>query len=353
MAMTLKTSEPTLYFGDDEDISLSNTHCKEDFSPSFTTSYEILKEIGVGGFGTVYQVQDKYTRDSTFAVKVLNLRNLEPGEKRKVVKTIESEVNIMRQLKGTHRNIINFYDIFYDDGAAYKSNPEKSIKILMEYPVGTCGDLFDKIMQRGQSKPNESELKSIFLQTVDAVAYLHRNHIMHRDIKPENVLLVSSPRDDGHLVVKLLDFGLAKKLDGTNQTRTHVGSKHYTAPEVEVMRNARYDDDLSYGFAADSWSLGSLLYVMFSSEFPSFSMSKLSTPVVCFPPGIQASENCLHLIKNLMDFTPSSRLRPALIQKHIWCMPRDQSRIDQSRIAPRIMNFSPNKRPCRGRSDCH
>jgi serine/threonine protein kinase len=299
-------------------------------SRKFTDRYNILKVVGEGGFGTVYQCEEVASGDSNYAVKVMGLERLEYHERRTLTASIDREIEIMRLVTG-HKNIINFYDAYYDDeGIAYSNAPpRRSIKIVMEYPLGTVCDLFDRIVQ-SNTKPDQVEYRGIFSQLVDAVKYLHSSNIMHRDIKPENVLLVANNRymnsssDENRFVVKLLDFGLAKKIRvGENSTRTLVGSKHYTAPEVELLRYSSNNTSGSYGFAADCWSLGAVLHVMFFGGFPTFiEPENVLGRNVCFPAKEQIlalmSQDCHDLIKNLLSFSPSERLMTENIQTHPW-----------------------------------
>lgn len=127
--------------------------------------------------------------------------------------------------------------------------------IILEYLEG--GELTDRIMS-SESFP-ESDIKFLFYQIVLAVQYLHSKGIIHRDLKPQNVLLESrSPRTR----VKVTDFGLSKIINDESLMTTLCGTPHFVAPEM-------WDPEQNfYNQKVDVWSLGVILFYMFSKELP-------------------------------------------------------------------------------------
>lgn len=83
---------------------------------------------------------------------------------------------------------------------------------------------------------------------------MHAKHIIYRDLKPENVMV------DEFGYIKLIDFGIAKRLTGDKRTFTTIGTPFYMAPEV-ILGNG-------YSFYADLWSLGVLLYEFLFKTLP-------------------------------------------------------------------------------------
>jgi serine/threonine protein kinase len=139
----------------------------------FSSKYELLKEIGRGGFSTVYQCKDR-SDGVIYAVKVVDLRPLRLRERFNPSR-LRREVDIMRRLK--HPNIIQFVDVF---------ETSDQLMMVMEYCQGN--ELFDVILARKFF--TEQDAKPIFAQICSALFYLHSLNIIHRDIKPENVLIM-------------------------------------------------------------------------------------------------------------------------------------------------------------------
>lgn len=89
-------------------------------------------------------------------------------------------------------------------------------------------------------------------QTLKGIAHMHAVGIVHRDLKPDN-LLYSDKSEDA--VIKIIDFGLSKKIVKPSSLHSLVGTPYYVAPEV-------LNEDINYGRACDLWSIGVMVYVM-------------------------------------------------------------------------------------------
>lgn len=156
------------------------------------------------------------------------------------------------------------------------------------------------------------------IQILSAVQYLHSNKIIHRDLKPENILLISSKDDT---LIKVTDFGLAKQVshDGL---RTFCGTPQYFAPEVLQRKNSMHGLG-RYGFAADMWSIGVILYIMLSGTFP-FDDEKLYTQIETAQYSFAGSEwnhvsmAAKHLIRSLLTLRADLRLTCAQAMNHPW-----------------------------------
>merc|ERR1711862_568688 len=90
-----------------------------------------------------------------------------------------------------------------------------------------------------------------------AINHLHINHLVHRDLKAKNLCLTGFDDDTN---VKLIDFGLAKRVFDTNRLSRRCGTPCYMAPEV--IRSSNYCK------SADMWSTGVILYLMFCGRWP-------------------------------------------------------------------------------------
>ena len=102
----------------------------------------------------------------------------------------------------------------------------------------------------------ESVASSIMKQSFYALCYLHKNRICHRDIKPENFLLY---KEDDSSHIKLIDFGLAKRVVPNEIMNKPNGTPYYIAPEV--LKG-------SYTTQCDVWSMGVIMYIMLCGKPP-------------------------------------------------------------------------------------
>lgn len=201
-----------------------------------TDQYKVIKKLGKGGYGIVYEIESKLTHD-LFACKVIS--------KKKVNDSFETEKKILIQCD--YPNIVKISDIFQDPKFYY---------IVMEECLG--GELFDKIIDHIQANKmySEKEAANLFEQLMRAIAYLHEKKICHRDLKPENLLFATKAPDSP---LKLIDFGLSKSYGMDNRMKSKVGTAYYVAPEV-LKGN--------YNEKCDVWSAGTILYILLSGDPP-------------------------------------------------------------------------------------
>ncbi len=157
---------------------------------------------------------------------------------------MRQEISILKSL--SHPNIIQLHDAFEE---------RKHFVVVMEYAQG---DLF-AVLEDDRTMPLD-ELQKLAAQLVSALQYLHTNRIIHRDMKPQNILLSA----DGS--VKLCDFGFARSMSAaTNMVTSVKGTPLYMAPEVVQQQ--------PYDFRADLWSLGVILFELFTGEPPFYTES--------------------------------------------------------------------------------
>lgn len=127
------------------------------------------------------------------------------------------------------------------------------VHLILEYCKG--GDLFTKVKEKDDfSEPTAS---MICRKIASVLAFAHSKGIMHRDLKPENILLVSRDSDTD---IRVADFGSSAIFSPGEKLNQLVGSPLYIAPSV-LKHN--------YGFEADLWSLGVVLYIVLGG-FPPF-----------------------------------------------------------------------------------
>jgi serine/threonine-protein kinase len=199
--------------------------------------YRLEGVIGRGGMSTVYRASDQ-TLGRTVAVKVLlpALAEQDPTYSTR----FEREARAAAALDNS--SLVTVYDTGVDDDSQY---------IVMEYIPGHS---LARILAGGRLEVPEAV--RIATRVADALAAAHAAGILHRDIKPANVMLTEIGD------VKVLDFGIARLLDGTaiTQVASVVGTAGYMAPERALGQpgDAR----------ADIYSLGCLLYAMLTGGPP-------------------------------------------------------------------------------------
>lgn len=197
--------------------------------------YDILEEIGTGAFGVVHRCRERAT-GNIFAAKFIPVSHVMEKE------LIRKEIDIMNQLH--HPKLINLHDAFEDDD---------EMVLIFEFLSG--GELFERITAEGYSM-SESEVINYMRQICEAIKHMHEKNIIHLDIKPENIMCQTRNSTN----VKLIDFGLATKLDPNEVVKISTGTAEFAAPEI-VEREP-------VGFYTDMWACGVLAYVLLSGLSP-------------------------------------------------------------------------------------
>lgn len=124
------------------------------------------------------------------------------------------------------------------------------------------GDFYTHLAEK-QTLP-EHDVHRLMVPVFDAVFYCHTLGITHRDLKPENLLVTLEDLDEA--VIKISDFGLARKVTTENKASTVCGTPGYVAPEI--LSEEPYDHRCDY------WSLGVILYVLCCGKPPFFHTDK-------------------------------------------------------------------------------
>ncbi|KAK6608975.1 MAP kinase kinase kinase [Botrytis cinerea] len=203
--------------------------------------------IGKGTYGRVYLGMNATTGEF-LAVKQVEVNSKAAGndkEKiREMVAALDQEIDTMQHLD--HANIVQYLGC---------ERGEMSISIFLEYISG--GSVGGCLRKHGRFE--ETVVSSLTRQTLDGLAYLHREGILHRDLKADNILL------DVDGTCKISDFGISKKSDniyGNDASNNMQGSVFWMAPEVVRSQGE------GYSAKVDIWSLGCVVLEMLGGKRP-------------------------------------------------------------------------------------
>lgn len=216
------------------------THMPWDAGPPETIGkYVVLRELGRGGMGVVFECFDTAT-GRRLAAKVLQ-RPTAPGQER-LVQRFFNEAWYASRIR--HPNVVEFLDFGLEEEAPW---------IAMECLIGRT--LHAELRAKGLMP--HARVAEMLRAVCDALQAVHALGLVHRDLKPGNVFVVDDPKVPGG--VKLLDFGLVRRV-GTHRTEGVAGTPDYVSPEQLV------GDAL--GPQADVYAVGVLAYRMLTGRLP-------------------------------------------------------------------------------------
>jgi len=198
-------------------------------------TYSILKQLQGGCQSLCYLVSKSGDRNEVYFVA-------------KVYPSVHtstqavSEAYILAQAK--HTNILTIVETF-----AYQGN----LVIVTRYCEFGDVDLLVKMSKKYNVAAEQKWITDVFVQICFGLRHLHKMCIIHRDLKPGNIFM------DAHGTIKIGDFGLSR-MTTTQLAHTIVGTPLYMAPEVQLGK--------PYTFSSDVWSLGVIVYYMWTYEMP-------------------------------------------------------------------------------------
>ena len=215
--------------------------------------YIILNErpIGDGNFSKGYLVEDKNTK-MQYAAKVLNERD----------DSFDKEVSIHQKVSSLNNPYIIKYEDSGEGLVKIDTNNDNKQCLIMEH--ASKGILFDYIYH-SQICLKEIQAKLIFKKILLGVKAIHEANFCHLDLKIENILIDESYNP------KIGDFGLAETIDEISKC---CGTESYMTPEI--IYNFNY-----YRFKADIFSLGVILFFLFTSKKP-FKLASHKDPDFCY-----------------------------------------------------------------------
>ncbi|KAF2205000.1 kinase-like protein [Delitschia confertaspora ATCC 74209] len=255
---------------------------KKHFGPE---DFEILKLIGKGTFGQVFQVRKRDTR-RIYAMKVLSKKVI--VQKKEVAHTLGERNILVRTAMADSPFIV---------GLKFSFQTPTDLYLVTDYMSG--GELFWHLQREGRF--HEARAKFYIAELILALQHLHEHNIVYRDLKPENILLDAN----GHIA--LCDFGLSKaNLTENATTNTFCGTTEYLAPEVLL-------DEHGYTKMVDFWSLGVLVFEMccgwspFYAEDTQQMYKNIAFGKVRFPRDALSTEG-RNFVKGLLNRNPKHRL---------------------------------------------
>ncbi|XP_004299621.1 PREDICTED: serine/threonine-protein kinase AtPK2/AtPK19-like [Fragaria vesca subsp. vesca] len=285
------------------------------FGPS---DFEILRVVGRGAFGKVFQVRKKRCDgeedgDGLYAMKVM--------KKETVIK--KNHVDYMKAERDILTKVVHPFIV----QLRYSFQTKSKLYLIMDFMNG--GHLFYHLYR--QRIFSEDQARFYTAEIVSAVSHLHKCGIVHRDLKPENVLMDA----DGH--VMLTDFGLAKEIDEDSRSNSMCGTTEYMAPEILLSKGHNKD--------ADWWSIGILLYEMLSGQppFTHANRKKLQERIIKekikLPPYLTTDAHSL--LKGLLQKEPSQRLGSGPsggddIKRHKWFKTINWKKLEARELLPKF-----------------
>ncbi|XP_019411281.1 PREDICTED: death-associated protein kinase 2-like [Crocodylus porosus] len=284
--------------------------------------YELLETLGSGHFGVVKRCRERGT-GAFYAAKFVKTRKCRGSLRGLGREQVEREVGILQQLE--HPNIMRLYDLFAS---------KAEMVLVLELICG--GELFDFIAAKEML--TEAEAIEFLEQILCGVAYMHSRHIAHFDLKPENIMLLE--KDVPNPKIKIIDFGLAQKLEDGTTFKSLCGTPQYIAPEV-----INYEPLSS---ATDMWSIGVITYILLSgmSPFQGETDAETLTNVVAGSYEFenkyfsQTSEMAKDFISQLLVKEPGDRMTAAECLVHPWIKPLNRKQVaNRSRSSINMKNF--------------
>ena len=261
---------------------------------NFEDYYKIEKEIGIGRNSHVNLGIQKDT-GQLVTIKIIDKTDETKNEE----ELVRYEIDILKFCH--HKNIVHLIDYF---------ETIENIIIILNYIEGnTLGEY----LKNNNFNFKESKIANIVLQIANGIKYLHKFGIIHRDLKPDNIMITQNNSE-----VKIMDFGLSKIASKEEKLIEGFGTLYYAAPEI--IQNMPYNKEV------DVWSLGVILYYMFTGCYPFMGKEedeiedKIINEPVEFKDGEWEviSDKVKDLIRKCLEKNPEERITIDDFINHPW-----------------------------------
>ncbi|XP_022370656.1 myosin light chain kinase, smooth muscle isoform X5 [Enhydra lutris kenyoni] len=269
--------------------------------------YDIEERLGSGKFGQVFRLVEKKT-GKIWAGKFFKAYSAKEKE------NIRQEISIMNCLH--HPKLVQCVDAF-----------EEKANIVMVLEIVSGGELFERIIDE-DFELTERECIQYMRQISEGVEYIHKQGIVHLDLKPENIMCVNKTGTR----IKLIDFGLARKLENAGSLKVLFGTPEFVAPEV-----INYEP---IGYATDMWSIGVICYILVSGLSPFMgdndneTLANVTSATWDFDDEAfdEISDDAKDFISNLLKKDMKNRLDCTQCLQHPWLM-KDTKNMEAKKLS--------------------
>lgn len=273
--------------------------------------YDVEDRLGTGKFGTVFKLIEKSTK-KVWAGKFIKAYSAKEKE------NVHQEIAIMNDLH--HPKLVQCVDAF-----------EGKTDVVMVLEMISGGELFERIIDE-DFELTEREVIKYMLQIVDGVNFIHKKGIVHLDLKPENIMCVNKTGSK----IKLIDFGLARRLETAGSLKVLFGTPEFVAPEV-----INYE---AISYATDMWSIGVICYILVSGLSPFMgdndneTLSNVTSATWDFEDEAfdEISDEAKNCISNLLKKDMKSRLTCDQCFQHPW-LKQDTNNMEAKKLSKERM----------------
>ena len=292
----------------------------------------LIKRLGQGSFGEVF-LTSKKGHSQLYATKKIPKAI---ADSEKVKKYFKNEIIILQELN--HKNIMKLIEI--------KQTKDNYYLVCELCNGGSLNDCLDKYRKINRKPFTEEVVQYLMRQIVDAIKYIHHNHIIHRDLKLDNILVNFDNEEDKKNMnlfgaqVKIIDFGFAIRLDPKkkNLAFSTLGSPINMDPGILKKLNHLDNEVTGYDEKVDIWSLGTLCYEMligkatFEADTMKELVQKIENGEYTLPTTL--SKEVVSFLNAMLQYDPKIRLSSEELSRHHFLTKniKEFTRIDISKV---------------------